>query len=980
MSSDPDEGPVYYREIQKNAYLKRIPNDVNTSKLRALGHKKPPLKAMWTLLCVHNGTTPFLEQYPGAECPSTRAHRPAWRACLRSARHVTASVQPRAGDQYDFLVDTDRGPVRMLAPDWDSMQEWVTTLRAKLHELRIVGPAQNVYGAPPAAPAPRAAARDPASPLPPPPPGPLDPSTPELRTVGPAQNVYGAPPAAPAPRAAARDPASPLPPPPPGPLDPVPGIELHTPISRPIVAPETPSNNDNQNSSPEVNDNTTTTTSSNHAQNSINSNQNSITQNSVTSNVNTTNTNCNRPTTSVSSQNSVNSFQNSITFPQNSLTSAQNSITFPQNSINSAQNSITFPQNSINTAQNPITFPQNSLNNGPSSINLPTEDIDISSWDPAFSSLPSTSQEKLEPKKSVAKICGQNICLDDSILKRNVTDSDEEFFAEIDRIHDSAENLNLGDGNFGKYKQRVVVTDGERVGLSRAESVEGKQRTNITVIQVSNRPPHTAIPVLGPETDVFDFNFKQKLKITDTQQNDFINIVNTETHLNTGNSYGTVFSPDSDYGHLSLTTTVNVKDVKVTDVNATDGVYERLCLASTSNNDRSPLSVRKVKMGEKQRKSSLPNLELADSTYEYLYPSVNTTVTVNSVREGDGSVNEGVTNSDRVSRSDSQRRNVRPVPPVESMVRGNVERSQSQNAYDGEPRRDVRRVQNDSPKRETKIEKPEPHPKPIWKRGLTELSLLSKLRGIAQPRRQSPPAVTADRVASSPVKVVRRSRPEVRVDSARRRSSSLSNGQSPPHHALQPLRARQAAALRAEQRRGACVAAAVSAADPPVLCEYERMVWVARWGPSGVRCGGRAGDRVAALAGARPAALQHARTALKTARTPLVDILFHRVPLGKIYVINRKDNESLGFKLDSECTIVSVEGGSPAARVGVPPPGKWCITEVNNRPINLVKGGEEEINRLSTHGTEVSILIQPAALVKKLRAAIKSSKPLLSIR
>lgn len=57
-------------------------------------------------------------------------------------------------------------------------------------------------------------------------------------------------------------------------------------------------------------------------------------------------------------------------------------------------------------------------------------------------------------------------------MKRNVTDSDEEFFAEIDRIHDSAENLDLGDGNFGKYKQRVVVTDGER-GLSRTESVEG---------------------------------------------------------------------------------------------------------------------------------------------------------------------------------------------------------------------------------------------------------------------------------------------------------------------------------------------------------------------------------------------------------------------------------------------------------------------------------------------------------------------------
>ncbi|KAJ2942476.1 hypothetical protein O0L34_g16080 [Tuta absoluta] len=117
MSSGREEGPVYYREIQKNAYLKRIPNE-NSSKLLPLGHKKPPLKPMWTLFCVHNGRTPFLEQYPEAESPSTLAHKPVWRACLRSARHVTASVRSRGGTEYDFLVDTDHGPVRMLAPDW----------------------------------------------------------------------------------------------------------------------------------------------------------------------------------------------------------------------------------------------------------------------------------------------------------------------------------------------------------------------------------------------------------------------------------------------------------------------------------------------------------------------------------------------------------------------------------------------------------------------------------------------------------------------------------------------------------------------------------------------------------------------------------------------------------------------------------------------------------------------------------------------
>ncbi|KAF9818393.1 hypothetical protein SFRURICE_017815 [Spodoptera frugiperda] len=158
-SRDRDEGPVYYREIQKNAYLKRIPNEVTGSKLRPLGSKKVPLKPMWTQLCVHNGKTPYLEQYPEANSPAALTHKPVWRACLRAARHVTASVKPHCGDQ-------------------ESMQDWVTTLRNTLHELKILSRGENVYcsgpAPPPLPPPPRAAARDPTSPLPPTPPTPPD--------------------------------------------------------------------------------------------------------------------------------------------------------------------------------------------------------------------------------------------------------------------------------------------------------------------------------------------------------------------------------------------------------------------------------------------------------------------------------------------------------------------------------------------------------------------------------------------------------------------------------------------------------------------------------------------------------------------------------------------------------------------------------------------------------------------------------------
>ncbi|XP_048002960.1 uncharacterized protein LOC125239432 [Leguminivora glycinivorella] len=119
---------------------------------------------------------------------------------------------------------------------------------------------------------------------------------------------------------------------------------------------------------------------------------------------------------------------------------------------------------------------------------------------------------------------------------------------------------------------------------------------------------------------------------------------------------------------------------------------------------------------------------------------------------------------------------------------------------------------------------------------------------------------------------------------------------------------------------------------------------------------------------------------VKEARTRTVDILFHRVPLGKIYVLNKRDHEKLGIKLDSECNITSVEPHSLCARAGLPPPGRWALTEVNNQPLSLLKGCEEEMNRIAAHGTEVSVLIQPSALVKKIRAALKPNKTLLGLR
>ncbi|XP_050676859.1 uncharacterized protein LOC126973576 [Leptidea sinapis] len=878
-----DEGPVYYREIQKNAFLKRIPDDT-TSKLRPLVQKKPPLKPMWTLFCVHNGKTPYLEQYPQQE--SSLTHRPTWRACLKTARHVTASVKPHSGQEYDFLIDTDNGPVRMLAPDWESMQDWVATLRNKLHELRIL-------------------------------------------TRG--ENVYGAGPVVATPRAPARDPTSPLPPTPPVPPDRVPGIEL-TPI-RPNTETQTNIESVNSNSTGASNRAACTVTDTNVRSVGTVANTNFYTNKTL---ANIANNNAASTVASTSANSAAN--RNLSTLNINKFTAAcgantshsntnvtvtctsQSSTVVDKYNSHSTVTSINTPFTcSLANTSKPIstvadTFTNFSLEKALNEIQR--SEIDISSWDEPPVAM-------ANQKITKAKICGQNICLDDSILKRTACDED------------STSDANESDTDF---TQMLSVNE------ENSDSVESPPQSNVTVIKVSNKPaPHTAIPVLGPPSDVFDFNFKQNLTINQTKP-DIVNIINTNDR------YGTVFDPEPQYGHISLTTTVSLTgEHKMADATANDSVYERLCMASTSN--ASPLSIRRLRNGDKNRKSSLPNLE---TDYECLFPSSSENNLVNGV-------------------------NTTEVSTLER--RTNVERSQSQNAYDVAPRAReniARRVQNDT---KPDIKSGNTAQKPIWRRGLTELSLLTRLKSIKQGRRQDSPTRCenngTERV-SSPQKVVRRARTENRVDSSRRRSNSLSNGEVAPSSVLVPLRTRQAAALRAEQRRGACVTT-VPVRDAPLFVDYDNRIWIARWGCGGARCAGRAGDALAALGALQPISESHARQIIHGHRKHMIDVLFYRVPLAKIFVITKKDNEHVGIKLDNECTIQSIEANSPASRVGFPP-GKWAVTEVNNRPINLVKGGEEEMNRLSARGTEVSILIQPSALVKKIRAAVKSNRPLLGIR
>lgn len=195
-----------------------------------------------------------------------------------------------------------------------------------------------------------------------------------------------------------------------------------------------------------------------------------------------------------------------------------------------------------------------------------------------------------------------------------------------------------------------------------------------------------------------------------SDQHSFINIVNTEINVqNTNeNDYGTIFSKNDDYGHLSLTTTVSLTGEAV---KVTDDIYERLCMASTSRDKpTSPLPVNKIKNMDKIRKSSLPNLELSsESDYEYLYPNTSrnrnntTNVTLNVTEDSTNGRSEVNSNETRTNVTNAIQ-SVSNLNPNTRVLRTNVERSHSQNACDGAGRLKenlLRKVHN-SPKREAK--------------------------------------------------------------------------------------------------------------------------------------------------------------------------------------------------------------------------------------------------------------------------------------
>ncbi|GLH03878.1 Uncharacterized protein GBIM_09711 [Gryllus bimaculatus] len=162
MTQNPQN--VLFREIHKNAWLKKLPT---VEKRNGAFPKKG--ERVWVVFCVHDDSEALLELYTDQKLAV--AHKPDWFISLNNCLHVSPTICAQE-DEYEFVITLSSEVIRLAAPSWELMMEWVETIRSKLQEMRILSPRENLYSRMPEARLPLAPTRDPNSPLPPTPYGP----------------------------------------------------------------------------------------------------------------------------------------------------------------------------------------------------------------------------------------------------------------------------------------------------------------------------------------------------------------------------------------------------------------------------------------------------------------------------------------------------------------------------------------------------------------------------------------------------------------------------------------------------------------------------------------------------------------------------------------------------------------------------------------------------------------------------------------
>uniref|UniRef100_A0A1I8H5Q8 PH domain-containing protein n=1 Tax=Macrostomum lignano TaxID=282301 RepID=A0A1I8H5Q8_9PLAT len=160
-------------------------------------------------------------------------------------------------------------------------------------------------------------------------------------------------------------------------------------------------------------------------------------------------------------------------------------------------------------------------------------------------------------------------------------------------------------------------------------------------------------------------------------------------------------------------------------------------------------------------------------------------------------------------------------------------------------------------------------------------------------------------------------------------------------------------------------------------------LWIAGWNRRATRLHGclRVGDQVMSVDGFRLESLEQCRRILQGS-VGRVALRLRRLPHGKAFCVSRPDGRSLGLVTtgqSAEVAHVQQDGLAAAHGLAYRTAGvlddanftTWTLTEVNGRPLRLWPEPKEVAHRLSAHGPEISLVMQPTDLVRAVKAQLK---------
>ena len=114
-----------------------------------------------------------------------------------------------------------------------------------------------------------------------------------------------------------------------------------------------------------------------------------------------------------------------------------------------------------------------------------------------------------------------------------------------------------------------------------------------------------------------------------------------------------------------------------------------------------------------------------------------------------------------------------------------------------------------------------------------------------------------------------------------------------------------------------------------------------------------------------------------------IEIIIRRLPFAQVFHLRREvDGQPVGIVVNgSGPEINEIIPGSPASVRGMTAKVRsfdgqtfvnWVITEINGRPVNLFAKEHEVNDRLQAIGRDISVLVQPADVVQKMKKQLKS--------